>query len=76
MAKSIRKLLKNRAPRYDQIPPELLKFAPTELHDLVTESLNNIFAKHKYINVGHGLLTTLQILYIVNKEGLPKVFVY
>ena len=37
--------------------PELLKYDPTELYDLIAESLNNIFAKHKYINVGHKLLT-------------------
>ena len=60
MVKSIHKLRNNRAPRYDEIPPELLKYAPPELHDLIAESLNNIFAKHKYINVGHGLVTALQ----------------
>ena len=60
VAKSIHKLRNNRAPGYDQIPPELLKYAPTELHDLIAESLNNFFAKHEYINVGHGLPTALQ----------------
>ena len=66
VAKSIHKLQNKRAPGYDQIPPELLKYAPTELHDLITESLNNIFAKHKHINVGHGLLTAMQ------KPGKPN----
>ena len=56
----------NRAPEYDQIPPELLNYAPTEFHDLIAESLNNIFAKHQHINVGHGLLTALE------KPGEPK----
>ena len=37
--------------------PELLKYDPTELYDLIAESLNNIFAKHKYISVGYRLLT-------------------
>ena len=60
MAKSIHKLRNNRARGYDQIPPELLKYAPTELHDFIAESLNNIFAKHQYINVGYRLLTALQ----------------
>ena len=60
VAKSIHKLRNNRAPGYEQTPPELLKYAPTELHDLIAEFLNNIFAKHEYINVGHGLLTALQ----------------
>ena len=32
VAKSIHKLRNNRAPGYDQIPPELVKYAPTELH--------------------------------------------
>ena len=36
------------------------------MHDLIAESLNNIFTKHEYINVGHGLLTALQ------KPGTPK----
>ena len=66
VAKSIRKLRSNRAPGYDQIPPELLKYTPTELHDLIAEFLNNIFAKREYINVGHGLLSSLQ------KPGEPK----
>ena len=66
VAKSIHKLRNNRAPGYNQIPLELLKYVPTELHELIAESLNNIFAKHKYINVVHGLLTALQ------KSGNPK----
>ena len=36
------------------------------MHDLIAESLNNIFAKHEYISVDHGLLTALQ------KPGKPK----
>ena len=66
VGKTIHKLRNNRAPGYDQIPPELLKYTPTELHDLIAESLNNIFVKHEYINVGHGLLTAWQ------KPGKPK----
>ena len=53
------KLRNKRAPGYDQIPPELQKQAPTELHDLIAEFLNTILTKHKYINVGHRLLATL-----------------
>ena len=60
VAQSIRKLRNNRAPEYDQITTEILKYAPTESHDLIAESFNNIFPKHEYINVGHGLLTALQ----------------
>ena len=30
------------------------------MYDLIAKSLNNIFAKHEYINVGHGLLTALK----------------
>ena len=60
------KLRNDRAPGYYQKPPELLKYVPTELYDLIAESLNNIFAKHEYINVGHGLLTALQ------KPGKPR----
>ena len=52
VVKSIHKLRNNGAPGYDQIPPELLKYAPTELRDLIAESLNNIFANPEYINVG------------------------
>ena len=73
VAKSIIKLRNNRAPGYDQIPPELVKYAPTELHDLVAEPLNNIFAKLEYINIGHGLLTAYRNL--VNQRGLRKVFI-
>ena len=65
VTKRIHKLRNNRAPGYDQIPPELLMDAPTELHGLVAESLNDYFAKRKYINVGHGLPTALQ------KPGKP-----
>ena len=36
------------------------------MHELIAESLNNIFAKHKYINVGHALLTAL------HKPGTQK----
>ena len=69
MAKSIHKLQNNRPSGHDQIPPELLKYSPTDLHDLMAKSLNNISAKHEYINIVHGLLTALQ------KPGQPKVFV-
>ena len=47
MAKSIRKLRNNKAPGYVQIPPELLKSVPTELHDLIADSSSNIFTKHE-----------------------------
>ena len=65
VTKCIHKLRNNRAPGYDQIPPELLMDAPTELHGLVAESLNDYLAKRKHINVGHGLPTALQ------KPGKP-----
>ena len=52
MAKTIRKLRNNKDPGYDQIPPELLKYVPTELHDLIADSPNNIFVKHEFIIVG------------------------
>ena len=42
------------------MPPELLKYAPPELHDRIAESLNNIFANHENISVGYGLLATLK----------------
>ena len=45
-----------------KIPPELLKYALLETHDPITEPLNNIFAKHEYINAGHGLLSALRSL--------------
>ena len=59
VVKSIHKLRNNRAPGCYQIPPELLKHARTELNDFIAESLNNTFAKHEYVSVGHRLLTTL-----------------
>lgn len=43
-----------------KIPPELLKYAAPESHDPITEPLNNIFAKHEYINAGHGLSSALR----------------
>ena len=43
-----------------------LKHVWPELYELLAESPNNIFAKHEYINVGHGLLTALR------KLGKPK----
>ena len=42
------------------MPPDLPKYAPPEVHDLIAESSSNIFAKHEYTNVGHGLLIVLQ----------------
>ena len=59
VVKNIHKLRNNRAPGCYQIPPELLKYARTELYDFIAESLNNTFAKHEYVSVGHRLLTTL-----------------
>ena len=41
VAKCIHKLPNNRAPGYDQMSTELLRYASPELHDLIAESLNN-----------------------------------
>ena len=64
VAKNIHKLRNKKSPGYDQIPLKLLKYTPTELHDLIGESPN--FANNEYISAGHGLLTALQ------KPGKPK----
>ena len=42
------------------MPPELPRYAPPEVHDLIAESCYNIFAKHEYISDVHGLLIALQ----------------
>ena len=40
------RLKNNKAAGDDGIPPELYKYAPTELHQLISENLNNIFENH------------------------------
>ena len=60
VAKIILNLWSNTAPEYHQMPPELPRYAPPEVHDLIAESCYSIFAKHEYINDVHGLLIALQ----------------
>ena len=66
MTKTIHKLRNNRTPGYDQISPKLLKYVPTEFHDLIAESTNNIFTKHEHVNVNYEMLTLLR------EPGKPK----
>ena len=57
VVKSIHKLQNNRT---TSVPPETIKYAPHQLHDLKTVFLNNIFTKHNYMNVGPGFLDALK----------------
>ena len=58
--KSISKLNNNRAPRYDKITAEMIKYGPEELHQKITTILNNCVSNNIDIKTGFGLLAPLQ----------------
>ena len=60
VTKSIMKLNNNRAPGYDKITAEMIKYGPEELHQKITSILNNCISNNLDINTGFGLLAPLQ----------------
>ena len=58
--KSISKLNNNRAPGYDKITAEMIKYGPEELHQKITTILNNCVSNNIDIKTGFGLLAPLQ----------------
>ena len=60
VTKSIMKLNNNRAPGYDKITAEMIKYDPEELHQKITSILNNCISNNLNINTGLGLLALLQ----------------
>ena len=57
--KAINKLNNNRAAGYDYILPELLKYGPLVLTELITLVINNIFEKHELVTTNKGMLAAL-----------------
>ena len=57
--KCSKKLKNNRAPGYDEIPGELIKYGPDLLHEEIKTILNNIFEKHETIPTNHSILLPL-----------------
>ena len=55
VTKSIMKLNNNRAPGYDKITAEMIKYGPEELHQKITSILNNCISNNLDINTGFGL---------------------
>ena len=60
VTKSVTKLNNNRAPGYDKITTEMIKYCPEELHQKITSILNNCISNKLDINAGFGLLAPLQ----------------
>ena len=54
VTKSIMKLNNNRAPGYDKITAEMIKYGPEELHQKITSILNNCISNNLDINTGFG----------------------
>ena len=50
--KAIKSMSNNKA--YVKVPVELIKYAPSCVHDKTAEVLNNIFAKHQDIPTGNA----------------------
>ena len=50
----------NRAPGYDKITAEMIKYGPEELHQKITSILNNCISNKLDIDTGFGLLAPLQ----------------
>ena len=66
VTKSIMKLNNNRAPGYDKITTEMIKYGPEKLNQKNTSILNNCISNNLDINTGFGLLASQQ------KQGKTK----
>ena len=53
------KMANNRAPGKDELNVELIKYGPTSLHEEISSIINDIFANHKDIETGNGILIPL-----------------
>ena len=60
VTKSIMKLNNNRAPGYDKITAEIIKYDREELHQKITSILNNCISNNLDINTGFEILAPLQ----------------
>ena len=61
VTKIIMKLNINRAPGYDKITTEMIKYGPEELHQKITSILNNCISNNLDINTGpKGPVTNLR----------------
>ena len=50
----------NRAPGFDKITGEMIKYGPYSLHNAITKTLNQCFERNEEIQIGKGILTPLQ----------------
>ena len=50
----------HRAPGYDKITAEMIKYGPEELHQKITSIFNNCISNNLDINTGFRLLEPLQ----------------
>ena len=60
VTKSIMKLNNNRAPGYDKITTEMIKYGPEKLNQKITSILNNCISNNLDINTGFEILAPLQ----------------
>ena len=60
VTKSIFKVNNNRESAYDKITAEMIKYGPEELHQRITNILNNCINNNIDIKTGFGLLAALQ----------------
>ena len=63
---NVKRLNNNRAAGNDRISIELVKYAPNEVHNLISNIINESFQYHQELAVGNGILVALQ------KPGKPK----
>ena len=56
---AVRKMSNNKAPGKDNIPVELLKYAPKIVYEEITKTLNSIFEDHESVDIGYGILIPL-----------------
>ena len=57
---AIKKLNNNRAAGPDGISAELVKYAPVEVHQFISETLNYVLENHQELDIGKGNLIALQ----------------
>ena len=57
--RSVKILNNNRAPGYDKITAEMVKYGPESLHKAIAKVLNKSFAEHREIDIGKGILAPI-----------------
>ena len=60
ISRSFKKLNNNRATGEDNIPGELLKYSPKEMHEYVATMINEMFRTHEPLKINNGNMKALQ----------------